>query len=241
MNATKEDFDKVMDIDWGGVYNCTRAFLPLMLAAPAAHVVNTASICGFFAQIGYLRPNVAYSTAKFAVRGFTLALLADFKLNAPHIKASCVMPGWIGTNLLNSAQAMNLTGAGLQFARENNKRLRARVAQLRAQNDPTTLQLEKEGLLDSLNMDMSKVSDQEMQASPGMWRQNALTSAAQAAQIILDGVRKDEWRILVGEDAVNADRLIREDEKSLYDDETIIPDFFSFATWKMNRAKSSRL
>jgi hypothetical protein len=49
------------------------------------------------------------------------------------------------------------------------------------------------------------------------FEQNAPVSAAQAATVILDGVRNDRWRILVGDDAHAIDRLIRETPETAYD------------------------
>ena len=51
--------------------------------------------------------------------------------------------------------------------------------------------------------------------------EEAPTSAAEAAKIILDGVRQERWRILVGEDAQVMDRLVREDPEQAYE-----PEFF---------------
>jgi len=77
---------------WGGVYNCTRAFLPMLPKADAGHIVNTSSVNGFWASVGPRIPHTAYSAAKFAVKGFTEALITDLRINAPHIKCSVIMP-----------------------------------------------------------------------------------------------------------------------------------------------------
>lgn len=53
----------------------------------------------------------------------------------------------------------------------------------------------------------------------------ALTSAKDAATIILKGVAKDEWSILVGKDAHALYKLVKEDEALLYEDATVVPDF----------------
>ena len=50
-----------------------------------------------------------------------------------------------------------------------------------------------------------------------LFRDGAPTTAAQAANIILDGVRNDEWRILVGEDAKVLDRMVRESPETAYE------------------------
>src|SRR3954451_11663247 len=91
-----DQWEKTFGVCWGGVYNGTRAFLPLLMASSEGHVVNTSSVNGFWASLGPQRPHTAYSAAKFAVKGFTEALITDFAVHAPHLKASVVMPGHIG-------------------------------------------------------------------------------------------------------------------------------------------------
>src|SRR6476469_3336972 len=99
----RDEWERTFNICWGGVYFTTRAFLPLLRASDEAHLVNTSSINGFWASVGPDTPHTAYSAAKFAVKGFTEALIADFRINASHIKVSVVMPGHIGTGIrLNS-------------------------------------------------------------------------------------------------------------------------------------------
>ena len=75
---------------------------------------------------------------------------------------------------------------------------------------------------------------------PG-FRAMAMTSAKEAAEIILRGVANDKWSILVGQDAHSLAKLVKEDEMLLYEDDTIVPDFFNYSTWKMNRGKNSKL
>ena len=103
VNGNRDEWEKVFAVCWYGVYYSTRAFLPLLLGAPVGQVVNTSSVNGFWASIGPNIPHSAYSSAKFAVKGFTEALITDFAINAPHLRASVVMPGHIGTSIaLNS-------------------------------------------------------------------------------------------------------------------------------------------
>src|SRR5437773_9639578 len=100
---SRAEWERTFNICWGGVYYCTRAFLPMLQKAEEGHIVNTSSINGFWASVGPRVPHTAYSAAKFAVKGFTEALIADLRINAPHIKVSVVMPGHIGTSIpLNS-------------------------------------------------------------------------------------------------------------------------------------------
>src|SRR6185369_8195313 len=98
---TREQWERTFNICWGGVYLGVRTFLPLMMKADEAHIVNTSSVNGFWASVGTGASHTAYSAAKFAVKGFTEALMTDLRLNAPHIKCSVVMPGHIGTSIVS--------------------------------------------------------------------------------------------------------------------------------------------
>ena len=72
-------------------------------------------------------------------------------------------------------------------------------------------------------VDVSALSDNDLQAMAmevaRRFHDDAPTTAAQAATIILDGVREDRWRILVGEDAKVLDRMVRADPEHAYDAE----------------------
>lgn len=97
--SPRETWDRTFDVCWGGVYWGTRAFMPMLVAADEGHLVNTSSVNGFWATLGPHVAHTAYSAAKFAVKGFTEALITDLALHAPHVKASVVMPGHIGTGI----------------------------------------------------------------------------------------------------------------------------------------------
>ncbi len=101
---SRQDWERTFGVDWWGVYYCTRAFLPNLIAADEAQLVNTSSVNGFWASIGPGIPHTAYSTAKFAVKGFSEALIEDFRVNAPHVKVSVVMPGHIGTDIVANSR-----------------------------------------------------------------------------------------------------------------------------------------
>jgi NAD(P)-dependent dehydrogenase (short-subunit alcohol dehydrogenase family) len=198
----REDWDKTFGVCWNGVYFCTRAFLPMLLASKEGHVINTSSVNGFWASLGPQSAHTAYSAAKFAVKGFTEALIGDFRNNAPHLKASVVMPGHIGTSIaLNSARAMGrepkeMTSEQLEVARDR----------------MTRMGLPSEGVTDDeIRHGLQQMAEQ--------FRDNAPVTAAQAATIILDGVRKEQWRILIGEDAKILDRLVREAPEEAYEAE----------------------
>jgi NAD(P)-dependent dehydrogenase (short-subunit alcohol dehydrogenase family) len=195
----REKWERTFNICWGGVYFCTRAFLPLLQRASEGHIVNTSSVNGFWASLGPALPHTAYSAAKFAVKGFTEALITDLQLNAPHIKCSVVMPGHIGTSILANSRKI-LSGSETLTATEI-ERTRARLA--------------------AMGVDVSKVADEDLQRKwaerARRFEQDAPTSAAEAARIILEGVKAERWRILVGEDAHRLDERVRADPEHAYD------------------------
>ena len=125
----RAEWDKTFAVCWEGVYLCTRAFLPMLLASTEGHVVNTSSVNGFWASLGPHSAHTSYSAAKFAVKGFTEALINDFRNNAPHLKVSLVMPGHIGTSILiNSGRILGrdpkqLSDDELEQARERMARV----------------------------------------------------------------------------------------------------------------------
>ena len=156
---------------WYGVYYNARAFLPMLLKATEAHMINVSSVNGFWASLGPQTAHTAYSAAKFAVKGFTEALVNDFRNNAPHVKASVVMPGHIGTNIAINSMA--------EFAPPDG-------------------------------------ATAEAKAMGEAFRDNGLPPP-EAAKIILDGVREERWRILVGPDAVALDQAVRAHPEQAYE------------------------
>ncbi len=186
---------------WGGVYNCSRAFVPLLIASDDGYLVNTSSVNGFWASLGPGIPHTAYSPAKFAVKGFTEALLEDFRVNAPHVKAAVVMPGHIGTDIVvNSRKRPRRIGRRCTPRRRAGRPACRRVTV--GTRTATTLS----------DDDLRRMLDMMGQ----MFRDNAPISAAQAATVILDGVRKGSWRILVGDDAHALDIAVRAEPESVY-------------------------
>ena len=192
VDGDREEWERTFNICWFGVYNCARAFMPLLAASSDAHLVNTSSVNGFWATLGPQSAHSAYSAAKFAVKGFSEALVTDFANNAPHVKVSVVMPGHIGTSIaINSRRIIGTSDVAT---------MRERYAALGMISEQTT----DEDVL-------------EMTAEVGRsFRDNAPTTAEQAASIILDGVRNERWRILVGDDAHLLDRMVREAPEEAY-------------------------
>lgn len=96
-----KDLERVMDIDFWGVVNGTKAFLPHLIASGDGHVVNMSSMFGLFGVQG----QAAYNSAKFAVRGFTEALHQEMAVAGHPVKVTCVHPGYIKTPLVRNAAA----------------------------------------------------------------------------------------------------------------------------------------
>jgi len=145
-------------------------------------------------------------------------LIADFRMNAPHIKVSVVMPGHIGTGIrMNSLK--------VQTGNDTDELDAPQIAQARAR-------------LASMGRDVSALSDADIRAGLAerarRFVADAPTSAAEAATIILDGVRADRLRILVGPDAQLIDAMVRQDPDHAYE-----PEFFARfaerAGWSLGR------
>jgi NADP-dependent 3-hydroxy acid dehydrogenase YdfG len=150
-----KDIERVMDVDYWGVVNGTKIFLPHLIASGDGHVVNISSVFGLLAVPG----QGAYNAAKFAVRGFTEALRQEMLVAGHPVKVTCVHPGGIKTAIARNSAAVD--------------------------------GVDQEAL--------AKYFDKRL----------ASTSAQKAARIILDGVRKNRARVLVGNDAKVLDLLAR--------------------------------
>jgi NAD(P)-dependent dehydrogenase (short-subunit alcohol dehydrogenase family) len=206
---SRANWEKTFNVCWFGVYYMTRAFLPMLVEAEEGHITNTSSVNGFFASIGPNAPHTAYSAAKFAVKGFTEALITDLRVNAPHIKCSVVMPGHIGTNIVANSR---MVLAGRDTPRLSDLEVRRTRSRMRQQG-----------------IDDSAISDDDIRERIQRQAQNfhdrAPVTAAEAATIILDAVKAGRWRVLVGEDAHKLDARVRADPEHAYD-----PDFGAFPT-----------
>ncbi|NLU83898.1 SDR family oxidoreductase [Rhodococcus sp. HNM0569] len=94
-----KDFERVVDVDFWGVVNGTKAFLPHLIASGDGHVVNTSSLFGLLSIPG----QSAYNAAKFAVRGFTEALRQEMIVAKHPVRVTCVHPGGIKTAIARNA------------------------------------------------------------------------------------------------------------------------------------------
>jgi NAD(P)-dependent dehydrogenase (short-subunit alcohol dehydrogenase family) len=206
VSSPREVWERTFAIDWWGVYYCARAFLPLLIASGDGVLVNTSSVNGFWAALGPGIPNSAYSTAKFAVRGFSEALIEDLRANAPQVRVAVVMPGHVGTDII----ANSLRARGLPAPEQMSD---AQVEELIPRDTQT--QLIGAGLL----AEGASAGDlrQLLVRGNADFRDKAPVSAAEAATVILDGVRSGYWRILVGEDAKMIDARVRAKPEAAYD------------------------
>ncbi len=153
--AQYKDIERVMDVDFWGVVNGTKSFLPHLIDSGDGHVVNISSVFGLFAVPG----QGAYNAAKFAVRGFTEALRPEMALAQHPVKVTCVHPGGIKTAIARNATAAE--GVDVE--------------------------------------DLAQTFDRKL----------ARTTPEQAARVILDGVRKNKARVLVGTDAKIFEIVVR--------------------------------
>ena len=94
-----KDIERVFDVDFWGVVNGTKAFLPHLIASGNGHVVNISSMFGLFGVQG----QAPYNAAKFGVRGFTEALRQEMKLAGHPVRVTCVHPGYIKTDIARNA------------------------------------------------------------------------------------------------------------------------------------------
>jgi NADP-dependent 3-hydroxy acid dehydrogenase YdfG len=150
-----KDIEKVMDVDFWGVVNGTKVFLPHLIESGDGHVINISSVFGLVSVPG----QAAYNAAKFAVRGFTEALRQEMEIAKHPVKVTTVHPGGIKTNIVRNMTAV-----------------------------------------ESVDKDqLTQTFDKKL----------ANTSPEKAARIILDGVRKNRARVLVGPDAKALDLIVR--------------------------------
>ncbi len=201
LKSPREEWERTFNVCWYGVYYSCRAFIDMILKANEAHIVNTSSVNGFWASLGPTRAHTAYPAAKFAVKGFTEGLINDFRINAPHVKCSVVMPGHIGTSIVENSRKV-LTGHGI--AEMSPKEIADARRSMKSMGMPA------DAMTDEQIQQMMKEMARQFEA-------NAPTSAAEAATIILNGVREEKWRILIGADAECMDSLVRDAPEQAYE------------------------
>ena len=201
VNGDRAEWERTFAIDWQGVYYTARVFVPLLVAGGDGILVNTSSVNGLWATLGPGMPNTAYSAAKFAVRGFTEALIEDLRVHAPHVRVALVLPGHVGTGIMANTRRVH----GHPGPEDVGP---AELAEARA-------------VLGASGLVPEDASDEELRQlltqMENDFKDKAPVTAAQAATTILDGVRSGAWRILIGQDAAWLDRLVRARPEVAYD------------------------
>jgi len=155
LDSTFDQIHRVVEVDFWGVVNGTKAFLPHLIASADGHVVNVSSLFGLLAVPG----QSAYNAAKFAVRGFTESLRQEMLVGGHPVRVTCVHPGGVRTAIARNAER----GPGF--------------------DDPAVVARFERTML--------------------------RLPAQRAAETILEGVRRDRARVLVGTDARVLDLLVR--------------------------------
>ncbi|HEX7716637.1 MAG TPA: SDR family oxidoreductase [Marmoricola sp.] len=89
------DFDWIVGVNFLGVVNGTKEFLPHLIASGDGAVVNISSLFGLMSMPG----QTAYNATKYAVRGFTEALREEMLINRHPVTVTCVHPGGIKTGI----------------------------------------------------------------------------------------------------------------------------------------------
>lgn len=142
-----EDADRVFHVNFYGSLYMTKAFLPVFLDRPEAHIINVSSMGGFLPVPG----QTLYGASKAALKLFTEGLYAELK--ATGVRVTVVFPGAIDTNIT--------ANSGLEIPK----------------------------------------SDTASEFNP--------MPADKAATIIISGIEKNKFRILVGSDASMLDKMYR--------------------------------
>src|SRR5437868_2466435 len=93
---TDEQFERVIDVNLKGVYNCTKAVVNTMLAQQSGVILNASSIVGLYGNFGQTN----YAASKFGVIGMVKTWARE--LGRKGIRANAVCPGFIATSILGS-------------------------------------------------------------------------------------------------------------------------------------------
>jgi NAD(P)-dependent dehydrogenase (short-subunit alcohol dehydrogenase family) len=195
---SREEWERTFAINWGGVYYCARVFLPLLIASGGGVLVNTSAVAGFWATAGPGAPPItAYSTSNFAIKGFSEALVEDVRSNAPQVRVVVVMPGVVSTDIAaNSRRALGLP----EWEQLSDAELLEQIPDIGRAILIGMGLLAEDFSADDLRRAIPRLQDELRDQG---------FNAAQAATIILDGVRSGAWRILVGEEAKMLDEQVR--------------------------------
>lgn len=101
---TEEQFDRVIDVNLKGVFNCTQAVIGPMLEQQSGVILNASSVVGLYGNFGQTN----YAASKFGVVGFTKTWARE--LGPKGIRVNAVCPGFIETDILKSMPEKVLDG-----------------------------------------------------------------------------------------------------------------------------------
>ena len=98
--APLSTWEWVLGVDLWGVIHGVRSFVPLLMQQAEAHIVNTASVAGLVAA-PFMGP---YNVSKHGVVALSETLHHELTMTAPQVKVSVLCPGWVKTNIADSAR-----------------------------------------------------------------------------------------------------------------------------------------
>jgi len=93
---SEDQFDRVIDVNLKGVYNCTKAVVDVMLAQNSGCILNASSIVGIYGNFGQTN----YAATKFGVIGMVKTWARE--LGRKGIRANAICPGFIETPILST-------------------------------------------------------------------------------------------------------------------------------------------
>ncbi len=212
VDGDRAEWDKTFSVCWFGVYYCTRAFLPLLKNAdesPHRQHQQCQRVLGF-ARAG----PAAYRILRGKVRGKGLYRSADHRP-------------------LTQCAAHQVFGRHARAHRHRHPTNSRKI--LRGSETAIDISAMRK-LFAAQGVDVAGYSDDQIRARVAemekRFREGAPTSAAQAATIILDGVKAERWRILVGKDAEFLDQRVRAAPEEAYSP-TFYEAFREGAGWRI--------
>jgi NAD(P)-dependent dehydrogenase (short-subunit alcohol dehydrogenase family) len=133
--APLETWEWVLGVNLWGIVHGIRAFVPLLLAQPEGHIVNTASVAGLVSA-PFMSP---YCASKHAVVAISESLHYEFQLTGANVKVSVLCPGWVNTRIAESERnrPAHLAVEGTPEEEEQREALLGMLAAMVSQGMPT--------------------------------------------------------------------------------------------------------
>ena len=103
-NTSEEDFDRIFQVNIKGIFNCTKATLPSLIADGGGSILN---MCSVAATIG-IPDRFAYSMSKGAALSMTLSIARDYV--DQNIRCNCISPGRVHTPFVDDFLSKNYPG-----------------------------------------------------------------------------------------------------------------------------------